>query len=190
LDFTRCTRLIPTGTLRGGTAWQVLKNRYPFLQTNNDTRQINTTTKTDQMSASAIGNGILPANFARVGTTIKITTHGLNSFAAGGVNAIFDIDLGAVNLISSNLTLPTTGGTDVTVNSEIYIKFTAIGITGTVKVTGHSEIHSTNGIVSRSLQNLTGVTVNTTIDNLIKMWYTWGGVGDLRIANYSIEVTF
>ena len=150
----------------------------------------NSTTETS-MLGTGVGSATLPANFAVVGRTIRVRSHGFISDTATPSSTI-KIKLGAVTLITSTGSLPS-GLSNAEVTFEFVFTFRSIGATGTVIGQGVSRITSGAFVSSaaRALVMTAPVTIDTTIANAMDVTYKWGTASasnTISMTNPIIEV--
>lgn len=121
---------------------------------------------------SCIGTRTIPANFLRVGSAIRMNIR-CDFSCSGNPTNIIDIEMNGTSIISSSAQLGKDHTNDYTeINSDIMIR--TIGETGSVIMMGRTIISGGNSDISRKLMITTPVTINTTIANEIKVFYTWG----------------
>ena len=150
----------------------------------------NSTTETS-MLGTGVGSATLPANFAVVGRTIRVRSHGFISDTATPSSTI-KIKLGSVTLITSTGTLPS-GLSNAEVTFEFVFTFRSIGATGTVIGQGISRITSGAFVSSaaRALVMTAPATIDTTIANAMDVTYQWGTASasnTISMTNPIIEV--
>ena len=150
----------------------------------------NSTTETS-MLGTGVGSATLPANFAVVGRTIRVRSHGFISDTATPSSTI-KIKLGSVTLITSTGTLPS-GLSNAEVTFEFVFTFRSIGSSGTVIGQGISRITSGAFVSSsaRALVMTAPVTIDTTIANAMDVTYQWGTASasnTISMTNPIIEV--
>ena len=150
----------------------------------------NSTTETS-MLGTGVGSATLPANFAVVGRTIRVRSHGFISDTATPSSTI-KIKLGAVTLVTSTGTLPS-GLSNAEVTFEFVFTFRSIGSSGTVIGQGISRITSGAFVssASRALVMTAPATIDTTVANAMDVTYQWGTASasnTISMTNSIIEV--
>ena len=150
----------------------------------------NSTTETS-MLGTGVGSATLPADFAVVGRTIRVRSHGFIS-DTDTPSSTLKIKLGSVTLITSTGTLPS-GLSNAEVTFEFVFTFRSIGATGTVIGQGISRITSGAFVSSaaRALVMTAPATIDTTIANAMDVTYQWGTASTsntISMTNTIIEV--
>ena len=150
----------------------------------------NSTTETSLLG-TGVGSATLPANFAVVGRTIRVRSHGFISDTATPSSTI-KIKLGAMTLVTSTGTLPS-GLSNAEVTFEFVFTFRSIGSSGTVIGQGISRITSGAFVssASRALVMTAPATIDTTVANAMDVTYQWGTASasnTISMTNPIIEV--
>lgn len=150
----------------------------------------NSTTETSLIGAG-LGTLTLPANWATVGKTIRVRSHGYISDTATPSTTL-KIKLGSVTLITSTGTLPS-GLSNAGVLFEFDLTFRSVGATGAVIGQGTSRITSGAFVSSlaRALVMAAPATVDTTVPNTLDVTYQWGTASasnTITITNMTLEV--
>ena len=150
----------------------------------------NSATETSMLGAG-VGSATLPANFAVVGRTIRVRSHGFISDTATPSSTI-KIKLGSVTLVTSTGTLPS-GLSNAEVAFEFVFTFRSIGSSGTVIGQGISRITSGAFVssASRALVMTAPATIDTTVANAMDLTYQWGTASasnTISMTNPIIEV--
>jgi hypothetical protein len=151
----------------------------------------NTTTETSLFDGG-VGSLVLPKNTLKVGDTVRMRLMGYLS-CTNGDNATVKIKIGASELIANTSAYPATA-TGVFVEFLFDFTVRSIGSAGTVMGQGRTGYQASPGFgtfTARGLTMTSAVAINTEIDNLIDLTYTFGTarVGNtITITNGTVEI--
>jgi len=137
----------------------------------------NTVTETSLLSGNA-STRTIPANSLSAGDIVIIEAMGTLTTVNNSQTAQVKVKLNSSDLAgSSQLQLDTTSAlsNDLFVN-RFYIKFSAVGASGSAQLIGYTMIHPGTGIVQPKMRELvsSAITINTTQNIVIDETYTWG----------------
>jgi len=137
------------------------------------TKTIENTTKETRMfdDTNCIGTRTIPANFLQAGMTIGIRVRNELSNVGNPTNTM-KIYLGSTEIYNNSATLGAVHSNDF---AEIHLEITirSVGATGTLVAMGRTLILG-NSDVSRKIIVSTPITIDTTVENKIEIFYTWG----------------
>lgn len=139
----------------------------------------NTTDETSHFNdTNCIGSRTIIANSIKKGNLIRINVR--SDFSCNGnPTNVLKLKLGAYTLVSSTGQLGSNHTNDyVEFNADLV--FQSIGANGTIVLMGRTMISGTSDI-SRKFMVSTPMTIDTTINNIIDLTYTWGAANTSNI---------
>lgn len=137
------------------------------------------TNTTDELSVfddtGAVGTRTLPANFFELNKVLKLDTRGVISTGVGKTRQL-KVKLGSTVIGDSGaVSLPNSMSGDFFM-AEMYIKCTAVGVSGSVTILGYTMLHPSTGFVNGQVAELVGspTTIDTTQAHVLDITYQWG----------------
>jgi len=135
---------------------------------------------------------IVPADFLKVGTTIKGTIYGLMDTPAAATSDIsITLKYGTVTLLTTGVITPTASLVDSSIKIDFILTVLSIGVTGTIESQGMTAWNSNTAPANRSLgvagtgaTNGSPITINTTTETDLKLLLTWA----TAVADCNIEI--
>lgn len=133
----------------------------------------NTVTETT-LAGTGVGTLTIPANWYKVGKTLKVFASGVYS-NTGTPTIRIKLKHGATILVDTGAVTTTTGATNWQWTFEGYITCRTVGGTGTVILQGDFYINTSATAVARYAMTATAtITIDTTVTNVLDLTVTWG----------------
>jgi hypothetical protein len=158
-----------------------------YIQTATETIS-NSTVEANIMSNTAAGSAVLPANFFKVGTSLKVYGKGIHS-SPGGSQITIKIKLGTTVILTTGA-VASGNDTNAQFDIEGVITCRTTGASGTVFAQGHYEEDGSSPTTFQ-MTNTTTTTIDTTASQTVIVTAQWDSASASRsisMTNFYIEV--